>query len=547
MQMRSLFTTVLRTVVGIALTAGAAHAAVQDTARVDLSPVSPRDPGSPLAADWWRGPFMEIYVRGFKDSNGDGIGDLNGITSQLDYLKSLGVRGIWLMPITASQDHDHGYAVSDYRALEPEYGTMADLDELLRQAHARGIGVIMDYVMNHSAFANPLFVNSRSAPTSRFRDWYVWQSAAPTGWRIYGNDPWKPTPNGAYFAGFWDQMPDFNLRNRDVISYHEHSMRSWLNRGIDGFRFDAVGNLVENGPQAWEKQPENYPIMGGVRRLLNGYAKRYMVCEAPADPVGFSASTACGSAFGFGLNYAIMAAVKTGDSTAVQRIASFFNTAPLTVATLLANHDAFAGERVWDQVEGNAAKYRLASGTLFALPGIPFIYYGEEIGMAGGAGLREDPKLRTPFSWTSDATTAGFTTGRPFRGVSANVSTHNVAAELRDTASLHAWYTRLLRLRSRDEVLRSGSIEQVQRQGSAVAFRRRLGSKVVWAVMNYGTTNETFRLQGLGPAQQARVLIQSTPGAAAMRWRGTSFRVTVAPGSMAIIAPGLDRAPDPRL
>jgi hypothetical protein len=266
----------------------------------ETSTVAAQDPGSTLPANWQSGVFMEIYVRGFKDSDGDGIGDLKGLTQSLDYLKDLGVSGIWLMPVSKSQDHDHGYAVTDYRDIETQYGSLADFDELLAQAHARGIGVIVDYVMNHSAAQHPAFVNSKDSAGNAYRGWYLWQSTEPSGWSIYGNDPWYSAGTGYYFAGFWDQMPDFDLTNAQVVAYHHDSMRFWLNRGVDGFRFDAVGNLVENGPSAWERQPQNYVLMNDVRRMLDGYAGRYMVCEAPGDPIGFASATACASAFAFG-------------------------------------------------------------------------------------------------------------------------------------------------------------------------------------------------------------------------------------------------------
>ncbi|HNW61762.1 MAG TPA: alpha-amylase family glycosyl hydrolase, partial [Piscinibacter sp.] len=224
---------------------------------VDKSPVVAADPGSTLPADWRQGVFAEIFVRGYKDSNGDGIGDLRGLTQSLDHLQNLGVTGLWLMPITRSQDGDHGYAVADYRSIEPAYGSLADLDELLAQAHARGIGVIVDYVMNHSAAQHPAFVNANSSGSNAYRNWYLFQASQPQGWSVYGGNPWRSGNGGYYYAPFWDQMPDFNLKNAEVVDFHHDNLRFWLNRGIDGFRFDAVGNLVENGAGAWLNQPEN--------------------------------------------------------------------------------------------------------------------------------------------------------------------------------------------------------------------------------------------------------------------------------------------------
>src|SRR5688500_11442400 len=179
---------------------------------------------SPLPADWHRGAFAAIYVRGYRDSDGDGVGDLRGLTASLDYLHDLGVRGLWLMPVARSQDRDHGYAVADYRAIEPDYGTLADFDELLRQAHARGMGVIIDYVLNHSAAEHPAFVASRD-PADPHRGWYVWRDPAPTGWRVMGKDPWNPTARGAYLAQFSPTMPDFDFTHPQVARFHADNLR----------------------------------------------------------------------------------------------------------------------------------------------------------------------------------------------------------------------------------------------------------------------------------------------------------------------------------
>jgi glycosidase len=500
---------------------------------VDTSAVAMADPGSLLAANWQHGTFMEIFVRGYKDSDGDGIGDLKGLTSRLDYLKDLGVSGLWLMPITASQDHDHGYAVADFRAIETPYGSLADLDELLRQAHARGIGVVLDYVMNHSAAQNPLFLNSRDAADNLYRNWYVWQDTHPSGWSIYGGDPWRTAANGAYFAPFWDQMPDFNLLNPSVVAYHRDNLRFWLNRGVDGFRFDAVGNLVEHGPSAWENQPENYTLMTGVRGLLNGYAQRYMVCEAPADPAGFGA--ACGSAFAFDHRADIVNAAK-GDAFSIGRVADYFKTASANQATMVSNHDSFAGQRLFDQVVGNLAQYRLAAATYLLQPGIPFIYYGEEVGMAGGSGLSGDAQLRTPMSWTGHTGNAGFTTGTPFRVPSGNVASFNAEAAASDPASLLAFYKSMLALRKNSAALARGSYEAPVVSGKVFSFQRHLGTEHALVVLNYGPGGTMTPLAGL-PANATLHVASAWPtgGSATMstdaagkgQWMAAAQSVTV--------------------
>jgi alpha-amylase len=456
---------------------------------VDTSAVAAADPGSALPDGWQYGGFVEVYVRGYKDSNGDGVGDLRGLTQQLDYLRDLGVKGIWLMPVTQSQDHDHGYAVTDYRGIETDYGNLADFDELLKQAHARGIGVIADYVINHSGTQHPAFVNSRAAADNPYRSWYVWQQSAPTGWNIWGNNPWFTTTTGAYFAGFSDFMPDFNLKNADVVAWHKSNVRFWLNRGLDGLRFDAVGNLIENGPTTWQNQPENYTIMNDFLTLAASYQHRYIVCEAPDDPLGFSAPAACGSAFAFGHQRDIINAAK-GDAKAIAAIANYFKTAPASMATFASNHDSFAGARLWNQMNGDIAKYKLAAATYLLQPGIPFIYYGEEIGMAQ-ANVSGDPALRTPMSWTGDANSAGFTTGKPFRALSANVTTQNVAAQAADANSLLSFYKAMLALRNTRTSIARGSYEAAFTSGSAMGFQRKLGNETTLILINYGTTAAT--------------------------------------------------------
>lgn len=461
---------------------------------VDTSTVARNDPGSSLPADWQKGPFAEIFVRAYQDSDGDGVGDLQGLISRLDYLQDLGVTGLWLMPVNPSQDGDHGYAVTDYRRIERDYGSLADFDALVAAAHARGIGVVIDYVMNHSAAQHPAFVNSKAAASNAFRDWYVWQSGHPSGWSVFGGDPWRNGLTGWYYAAFWDQMPDFNLKNAAVTGWHHDNLRFWLNRGVDGFRFDAVGNLVENGPAAWESQPQNYTLMRGVKALVGGYDRRFVVCESPANPLPFA--DACGSAFAFG-HHANLAAAAKGDATAIRAVADFFETAPLTMSTMLANHDGFTTDtkRLWEVFNGNQAQYRLAAATLLLQPGTPFIYYGEEIGMAGAAALTGDPKLRTPMSWS--ATAAGFTSGTPFRALSANIASHNVATQQADANSLLNWYKAIIALRRTWPSLRTGSYEAAVATGTLLSFQRASAGERSLVFINYGTGSASTSVAGL--------------------------------------------------
>lgn len=464
---------------------------------------------SPLPADWRQGPFMEIFVRGYADSDGDGIGDLRGLTSKLDYLQALGVRGLWLMPITASADRDHGYATTDHRAIEPQYGTLADFDALIREAHRRGIGVVMDYVINHSASEHALFKAARADRHSRWRDWFVW-SEAPLAqlqdWRIFDQLPWYESGQGdgaRYFATFGASMPDFNMRHPAVVAYHADSLRFWLNRGLDGFRLDAVPHLIENNARDWNDQPESRALTARYVREIHRYPQRYVVCEATAEPRRYSQPDLCGSAFAFGLERAILRAAQ-GEAVAVPQVAAFFQNAPLSMATMLSNHDIFAGQRPWDQLQGDERRYRLAAASYLLLPGTPFIYYGEEIGQGGVTQLPGDEPLRAPMSWTPQG---GFSSAaQPFRPTAPNVAQHNVQSQSADPGSLLNFYKALLALRRSQPALAGGSYEDAQVEGQVLAFQRQWRHQRVLVVINYGLQTQTLAASGLGPQHRLQPL-----------------------------------------
>lgn len=508
----------------------AAAAPAAPAAPVDLSAVKEVRGRSALPEGWQHGAFIEIFVRGFQDSDGDGIGDLRGVIQRLDYLKALGVKGIWLMPITASADRDHGYATTDYRAIEPQYGTLADFDDLIREAHQRGIGVVMDYVINHGAREHPLFRSAVADPKSPWRDWFVWTDqplADLKDWDIWGKTPWylpgedvPDVPEGAsappkpdapagtprYFAVFGPHMPDYDMRNPAVVKYHADNLRYWLNRGLDGYRLDAVPHLIENSAKDWNDQPESRALTGWFTRQIKRYPHRFVVCEATAEPKVYTREDICGSAFAFGLERAVIDAAKGGDGAeeAVAKVARFFTEAPLSMATMLSNHDIFAGKRPWDQFGGDEARYKLAAATYLLLPGTPFLYYGEEIGQAGVAGLPGDAPLRAPMSWTADA--RGFSSGTPFRPVSPNIATHNAQAQAADPGSLLNFYKALLALRNAQPAIARGSYEAPFAQGRVLAFQRAYRGQRVLVVINYGAEAAEVALPGLPPKARLRAL-----------------------------------------
>jgi glycosidase len=442
------------------------------SASLDLSPVAPVAIDSGLPSDWAdSAAFVEIYVRGYQDSDGDGIGDLQGLVSRLDYLQGLGIKGIWLMPVFESADNDHGYAVEDYRSIETDYGTMADFETLLTEAHARGIAIIVDYVMNHAASTNPLFLDATTGPTSDKYDWFVWEDPRPIGWNTFAGDPWRNNGNGWYYGVFSALMPDFNLDNREVVDYHLDNLRFWLNKGVDGFRFDAVGVLFENGPADWNLQPENHVLLNEAQMLITAYGKHFMVCEAPDDPLAFAAASSCGRAFAFQVPGAIFNSVRSGSIDAGV-LSALVAADGDRLAWILSNHDSFAGDRAWNQLNGDVEAYKLAAEIYLLASRNPFTYYGEEVGMANASTLSGDHALRTPMSWTSNSVTAGFTTGTPFRDLSGNVASNNVMDEQGIAGSLLEHYRSLFELRDAYPVIGAGTTVALSGPGEPVLVLR---------------------------------------------------------------------------
>ncbi|MCP5273092.1 MAG: DUF3459 domain-containing protein [Burkholderiaceae bacterium] len=488
-------------------------------APIDLSPVPMRDPGSRLAPDWHHGAFMEIFVRAWKDSDGDGIGDLRGLTQTLPMLKDLGIRGLWLMPITASADRDHGYHTTDFRTVAPEYGTLADFDALVSEAHRLGIGVVMDYVINHSAVEHPLFQQALQGPANPYRDWYVWSDTAPAGWEIWGKNPWyhaasrpwtwsgdwkdlppaEPDARGFYFGTFNAKVPDFNLQNATVWRYHEDSLRFWLNRGLDGVRLDAVPHMVERSARDWNDQPESRALTKRLQDLITAYRHRWAVCEATAEPQDYAAPEVCGAAFAFGYVQHFVRAAQ-GDAASVQALVAPHPRRSARLATMVSNHDIFAGRRLWDQVGGDEARYRLAAAGYLLQPGTPFVYYGEAIGMAGLHGQpgmdAGDLPVRGPMSWTA---TGGFSGGTPFRPVSPNAATHNVQAQRADPASLWHFYRAMIGLRNAHASIRRGSFEHARAEGLVAQWQRRADGDHTLTLINYGTAGASVAVPALPP------------------------------------------------
>jgi glycosidase len=422
--------------------------------------------------DWWRDAvFYEIFVRSFQDSNGDGVGDLNGVIARLDYLNDgdpattsdLGIDAIWLMPIMPSPSY-HGYDVTDYRNIHPDYGTLADFDRLLAEAHARGIRVIIDLVINHSSTQHPWFEASRRGDPA-FADWYIWRDTNP-GWRGPDNQQvWHAANGRYYYALFWGGMPDLNHENPLVTAEMIDIARFWLDRGVDGFRLDAVKHIIEDG-QIQENTPATIAWMTAFREAIKAIRPDALVLgEIWSTSFAITPYIQAGAvdlAFEFDLASAMLESASSGRAAAVAslhaRAVSLFGESGF--AAFLSNHDQ---NRVASVLRDPSAAHA-AAALLLTSPGVPFVYYGEEIGMVG---VKPDERLRTPMQWTNDARTAGFSTRRPWQPLQSGLEAANVAVQTADPTSLLSTYRDLIRVR-RELALAGGTLAEVRSASRAV-------------------------------------------------------------------------------
>ena len=430
-----------------------------------------------LAVDtsaWWQDAvFYEVFVRSFRDSNGDGKGDLSGLIDCLDYLNDgdpattddLSVTALWLMPIMESPSY-HGYDVIDYYKVESDYGSNADFQRLIQEAHERGIRVIVDLVLNHTSVQNAWFAASLNR-ASPYRTWYVWSDTNPGYAGPWGEQVWHPRGGAYYFGVFWSGMPDLNYRNPDVTSRMLDVARYWLvDMGADGFRLDAVRYLIENGA-AEEDVPATHFWLKGFDAVAKGWSPgAYLVGEAWSEPeiIAPYLDREVDQCFEFSLVEAIVSGVRdSAPSRVAAALARVLNVYPQNqFATFLSNHDQ---ERTMSRLLGSVPRAKLAASILLTLPGTPFLYYGEEVGMSG---TKPDERIRAPMQW-SPASGGGFTTGSPWEALQSDAGERTVAGQTVDPESLLSRYRDFIRLRRAHEALRRGSTTLVD-AGAAPAL-----------------------------------------------------------------------------
>ena len=445
-------------------------------------------------SDGWRDAvFYEIFVRSFQDSDGDGIGDFNGITRRLDYLQALGVTALWLMPIHPSPSY-HGYDVKDYYAVNPDYGTMEDFKRLLAEARRRGMRVIIDLVLNHSSSGHPFFLSALD-PQSPYRNYYVWREPDPGGGG-YGHG-WHTTDHGNFYGLFWNEMPDLNYTNPDVTAEMYNVSRYWLEEvGVDGFRIDAIAHLIEE-----DGHHANTPATHAWLRDYYTYIKRV---NPNAYTVGevWEAGAALIKAYGGGreqmdqiFNFELAkgylnSALNEDRGPVVHALNLALADAPHgDYATFLTNHDQ---DRVMSVLGGNTGRAKVAASLLLTGPGTPYLYYGEEIGMTG---RKPDEYIRTPMPWSAEPG-AGFTRGDPWMAPNEDHTSVNVTAQVRDPDSLLHHYRKLIALRRATPALHRGEVMILETGNPAVhAILRRAGNQTALVVINLGhRTVSDYRL-----------------------------------------------------
>jgi glycosidase len=441
---------------------------------------APTVPAAPDNAWWNDSVFYEVFVRSFYDSDGDGIGDLTGLIEKLDYLNDgdpattddLGVTGIWLMPVAQSPSY-HGYDATDYTTVEQDYGSNEDFKRLADEAHRRGIAVLVDLVLNHTSNEHPWFVDSASGPDAEKRDWYIWRATDDGSRSPWRDGPlWHKQGDAYYFGLFWEGMPDLNYRNPEVTAEMQNVARFWLEEmGADGFRLDAVRHLVEEG-RNYSGAPATHAWLAGFDDFVDTVDPQALtvgeVWDTTAAVAPYVGNGEVDLAFEFDLASGILASVQQGRPavTAEQLAAKLAAYPPGQFATFLTNHDQ---PRVATVLARDMEGQKLAATALLTLPGVPFLYYGEEIGMTGN---KPDELIRTPMQW-SDAANAGFTSGRPWQPVNRGFEQLNVAAQDADPASLLNHYRRLIHLRNNHPaLLRGGFIPVESSCDSTVAFLR---------------------------------------------------------------------------
>jgi alpha-glucosidase len=528
--------------------------------------ISAQTPAHPVDAEnhkWWQNAvFYEIYPRSFADSNNDGVGDLKGIASRLDYLKELGVDAIWISPCFPSPQVDFGYDVSDYENIDPMYGTLADFDLLAAEAKKRNIHIILDFVVNHSSDQHPWFVDSKSSKTSAHRDWYIWRDGKgpgqpPNNWTsTFGGSAWKfdPVTNQYYYHYFYAEQPDLNWRNPAVKDAMLDVTRWWYKRGVSGFRLDAVDTLFEDpalkdnpilrpeknafgDPIEQEtynkKLPEVHDVLRSLRKVADEYDAVLIGETWTANISELNAYYGAGNnELQLPMDFLFTTVDKLSPVEFRKQIADV-NAASGWPTFVIGNHDKARSYDRYGDGQHNDQIAKLMGALYLTLRGTPIMYYGEEIGMKttpptsreevkdpiGRTGWPKEKGRdgeRTPMQWNS-SDNAGFSEAMPWLPVPATYKTHNVADEAKDPESVLVFYKKVLALRHSDKALMDGDYTAINEDDANVLSYLRVykGDGVVVA-LNMTSTPQKIKLQlDKGGFASAKKLVATSNSTAA--------------------------------
>ncbi|WP_254063532.1 alpha-amylase family glycosyl hydrolase [Granulicella sp. S190] len=503
---------------------------------------------------WWKhGVIYEIYPRSFQDTDGDGIGDIKGITSRLDYIKQLGVDAIWITPMYPSPQIDFGYDIADYTAIDPQYGTMADFEHMTAEAKRRNIRVIMDYVPNHTSDQSAWFKASRSSRDNPKRDWYIWHDPRgytadgkpipPNNWQSwFGHSAWEwdATTKQFYYHHFYVQQPDLNWRNPEVVKAMMDVLRFWMNKGVNGFRIDAVSRLFEDpnlhddpiqpglnafgDPNIIHKYTDNLPevhdMLREMRKVVDEYPGNPVLISEADEPNIFELAKMYGAnndEVQLPMDFQV-ADVNELNAPKFRKLLDEVENNPAHGQPyfFFGNHDQ---DRIWDRysivVDDPAMKARIArmmAALLLTSRTTPQMYYGDEIGMVTTTPTRiedvRDPEgitgwpkqkgrdgERTPMQWDTSKNAGFSTSNTTWLPVASDYKTVNVAVESPDRESMLNWYKRLIELRRVNPALYEGSMQMLNPNENVVSYLRKgpAGKPSVLVALNFSNKPQTLK------------------------------------------------------
>ena len=524
-------------------------------------------PGRGLHDDplWFKkAVFYEVWVRAFHDSTGTGVGDLNGLVAKLDYLAWLGVDCIWIPPFFPSPERDGGYDVDFLTGIQVQLGTHQGMKVLLEEAHARGIRVISDFVVNHTSSDHPWFIASREDPEGEYGDYYVWRdddTGYPDARIIFidseeSNWTFDPVRKQFFWHRFYSHQPDLNYDNPKVLEEILNALRFWLDLGLDGFRLDAVPYLVEEEGTNGENLPGTHAILKRIRQMVDEeYPGRMLLAEAnqwPKDAVEyFGDGDECHMAFHFPVMPRLFMALKQGSRASISQILADTPEIPegCQWATFLRNHDELTLEMVTDEerdylwaqyapvpkmrlnlgirrrlaplLDNDQRQIRLLHALLLSLPGSPVLYYGDEIGMGDNIWLPDRDGVRTPMQWTPEVPGAGFSEANPYLfpkpipcAPPYGIEQVNVADQQADPESLLNWLRGILEVRRAHEVFGLGDFTELESTNEVFAFARSQGTTRVLSFNNLTEWPQLAAVQLEGMEGRTPVVLSGSVGEA---------------------------------